>query len=157
MQVSGTLLLLGLLALLHAARNVKSRQQSRPKGRRLRLEIDPSVWPELSSMTAPSLANRSLSPWTYTGSSEESRFPRWIYSAQCLTASCLSLRGEGEDAALEAAPIYYPTLVLHRVPKQRKANKKKGRSSREKYEFQLRTAVVSVGCTCVRPTVIPQQ
>lgn len=167
-QVSGTLLLLGLLALLHAARNVKSRQQSQPKGRRLRLELDPSVWPELSSMMPSSLANRSLSPWTYTwgpgeepflscpsgrcensvqrnnpekfvtlrrfanggdpsccrlpffarGSSEESRFPRWIYSAQCLTASCLSLQGEGEDAALEATPIYYPTLVLHRWAKE---------------------------------------
>lgn len=44
-----------------------------------------------------------------------------------------------------------------RVPKQRKASKKQARRSRVKYELQLRMEVVSVGCTCVRPTVIPQQ
>lgn len=66
------------------------------------------------SLQTEETPSRLLLPVFARGSSEESRLPRWIYNAECLTAGCLSLQGEGEDAALEAAPIYYPTLVLHR-------------------------------------------
>lgn len=59
------LLLLGLATLLHGARNVTPKQQSRPKGRRVKLALDRLVWPELSGRTASPLANMSLSPWTY--------------------------------------------------------------------------------------------
>lgn len=45
---------------------------------------------------------------------EASRLPRSIYNAQCLTSGCLSLHSGEEDASLEATPIYYQTLVLHR-------------------------------------------
>ena len=44
----------------------------------------------------------------------ESRVPRRISHAQCLTSGCLSLQGGGEDADLEAKPIHYQVLVLHR-------------------------------------------
>lgn len=53
-------------------------------------------------------------PFFARESSDVSRLPRWIYNAECLTSGCLSLQGDGEDASLEAKPIYYQTLVLHR-------------------------------------------
>lgn len=59
------LLLLGLSTLLHGARNATPKQQSRPKGQRVKLALDRLVWPELSGRTPLSMANMSLSPWTY--------------------------------------------------------------------------------------------
>lgn len=56
------LLLLGLSALLHAARSVRPRRKSQAKGGRVKLDPDPPAWPEISGT---SLANRSLSPWAY--------------------------------------------------------------------------------------------
>ncbi|CAI5683095.1 unnamed protein product [Oreochromis niloticus] len=86
-------------------------------------------------------------------SSVDSRLPRHISNAQCLTTGCLSPQGGGEDRALEAKPIKYEVLVLHRVLKP---SKKKGRQARKQYIFTLGTEVITAGCTCVRPTVIPQ-
>lgn len=47
-------------------------------------------------------------------SCEPARLPQQMSHAQCLTSGCLSLQGGAEDAALEAQPIYYQALVLHR-------------------------------------------
>ncbi|GAA6233907.1 interleukin-17F-like [Lates japonicus] len=159
--LSRALLMLGLATLLHATRkeqaiSVKFGRRTGLKGRKVRLVLDPSVQPQIASTSPSSIANMSLSPWMYRDSYMASRFPSRISHAQCLTSSCLSLRGEGEDAALEAKPIYYQVLVLYRVPKQQQ-NNKGGRKARNKYVFRLRTEVIPVGCTCVRPSVIPQQ
>ncbi|KAM7368240.1 hypothetical protein PAMP_014480 [Pampus punctatissimus] len=154
------ILVLGLASLLHATRknqavSVKLRQGTGFKGKTVRVILDPFVQPQAASMSAPNIANMSLSPWTYRESCEVSRFPQKMAHAQCLTSGCLSLQGEGEDAALEAKPIYYQVLVLHRVPRQKQINQR--RKKVRKYDFRLGTEVIPVGCTCVRPSIIPQQ
>ncbi|XP_070843856.1 interleukin 17a/f3 [Chaetodon trifascialis] len=156
-KVLRALLVLGLATLLHATRkcqavSVQLDQGTSLQGRTVRLVLDPSVRSQIASMSASTIANMSLSPWTYRESCVASRLPRQIAHAQCLTSGCLSLQGGGEDAALVAKPIKYQVLVLHRVPRQRH-NNKRGR----KYHFRLATEVITVGCTCVRPSVIPQQ
>ncbi|KAM7395793.1 hypothetical protein PAMA_007196 [Pampus argenteus] len=153
------ILVLGLASLLHAARkeqavSVKLRQGAGVKGRTVRLVLDTFVQPQTASVSASNIANMSLSPWTYRESFEVSRFPKKIAHAQCLTSGCLSLQGGDEDAALEAKPIYYQVLVLHRVPRQKQINQR--RKKVRKYDFRLGTEVIPVGCTCVRPSVIPQ-
>ncbi|KAF1376314.1 hypothetical protein PFLUV_G00210220 [Perca fluviatilis] len=154
------LLVLGLVTLLHATRkgnavSLKLGHGSRLKGQTVRLVLDPSMQPQIASTSASTIANMSLSPWTYRDSCEESRLPRRISHAKCLTSGCLSLQGGGEDAGLEAKPIYYQVLVLHRVPRKR-YSKKAGRMRMNQYDFRLGTEVISVGCTCVRPSVVPQ-
>ncbi|XP_049914851.1 interleukin 17a/f3 [Epinephelus moara] len=156
-----TLLVLGLATLLHAARkgqalSLKSGKGIKLKGKTVRLVLDSSVQSQIASISASTIANMSLSPWTYRDSYVESRLPRQISHAQCLTSGCLSLQGGGEDVALQAKPIYYQVLVLHRVQRQQPA-KKGGRKRRMKYDFRLGTELITVGCTCVLPSVVPQQ
>uniref|UniRef100_A0A667ZEN8 Uncharacterized protein n=1 Tax=Myripristis murdjan TaxID=586833 RepID=A0A667ZEN8_9TELE len=119
--------------------------------------MDNTLQSHIGSMSASRTANMSLSPWTYRSSCVASRFPQRISYAQCLTSGCVSPHGEGEDMALEAKPIYYQVLVLHRsitnfsVPYHREKihgwNKNK---QRKKYAFRLATETITVGCTCVR-------
>ncbi|XP_026146716.1 interleukin 17a/f3 [Carassius auratus] len=141
-----SVLLLYLLALLlngassekKSKRNRKSLYQK--KGRWVTL--DPSL--NLSMIVPPS-PNRSLSPWTYEDSYDSSRIPSKISEAKCEKAGCLTKNGE-EDFGLESKPIYYQINVLKRV-KDRKATH---------YTLQLETKVISLGCTCVQPVVVPQ-
>ncbi|KAG8011105.1 Interleukin-17F, partial [Nibea albiflora] len=155
-KVLRSLLLLVLAALLHATNgrrvSVKLERRNKLKGKTVRLILDSSVPLQMASPPASTIANMSVSPWTYKESCMESRFPRQIAHAQCLTSGCLNLQGE-EDASLVVKPIYYQVLVLHRIPRH---NNKGGRK-RRKYDFRLGTEVVTVGCTCVRPSVIPQE
>ncbi|XP_059212967.1 interleukin 17a/f3 [Centropristis striata] len=131
-------------------------QEAKPKERTVRLVLDPSVQTQIFTTSASTVASMSLTPWTYRDSCVLSRLPQRISHAQCLTNSCLSLQGGGEDVALVAKPIYYEVLVLHRVPRRdNKGGKKKKKNT--KYDFRLGTEVITVGCTCVRPSVIPQQ
>ncbi|XP_053192632.1 interleukin 17a/f3 [Scomber japonicus] len=153
------LLVLGLVS-LHACRReqtvkVKLGRGTGFKGKSVRLFLDPSVQPQIGRVSDGTISNMSLSPWNYSYTTVESRLPRRISHAQCLTSGCLSLQGEGEDLALEAKPIYYQVLVLHRVPRKEK-NNKEGKKSRRKYDLKLGTEVISVGCTCVRPSVIQE-
>ncbi|XP_037542007.1 interleukin 17a/f3 [Nematolebias whitei] len=147
-------LFLGLVSLLSASKRSRevSVQGTGPRGRTVRLVLDPSVKSYLYSQSALNLANASLSPWIYTNSMNASRFPERISQAKCQTSGCLSLQGVEEDLTLEAKPIKYQVLVLHRVPWQT-ALKKGGK---KKYEYVLGTEVITVGCTCVRPSVVPQ-
>nr|ALV83412.1 interleukin 17A/F3 [Miichthys miiuy] len=152
-----SLLLLVLATLLHATKgrmvSVKLGRRNKLKDKTVRLILDSSVSLQMTSPPASTIANMSLSPWTYRESCMESRFPRQIAHAQCLTAGCLSLQGgREEDASLVAKPIYYQVLVLHRIPR----HNNKGGWKRRKYDFRLGMEVVTVGCTCVRPSVVPQ-
>ncbi|KAM9840578.1 interleukin 17a/f3 [Aulostomus maculatus] len=144
-------LVLGLTSLLHTT----GTGQHRP-GRRARLVMDPAVELQTAPEYIPSIADMSLSPWTYSESWEASRVPRRISQAQCLTSGCLSLQGGGEDAALEARPIKYQVLVLHRIPRQRQ-NQKGRKKMAKRYNLRLGTEVVTVGCTCVRPSLRAQR
>ncbi|XP_030260605.1 interleukin 17a/f3 [Sparus aurata] len=153
------LLVLGLATLLHATRgghvvSVRLARGTELKGRTVRLHLDPSVQTHIGSTSTSDIANMSLTPWTYRESCEPSRLPQKMSHAQCLTSGCLSLQGGGEDAALQARPIYYQALVLHRV---QKPSKRGGRKLRRRYSFLLGTERITVGCTCVRPSVITQQ
>ncbi|XP_029352792.1 interleukin 17a/f3 [Echeneis naucrates] len=152
-------LVLGLATLLEATResqtvSVKMGTGPRGKGKILRLSLDPTALDQMNPIT--SAANMSLSPWTYRDSFVETRLPQRISHAQCLTSGCVSLQDGGEDYSLEAKPISYHALVLHRVSK-RNPKKRKGKKQRRRYVFKLGLEVITVGCTCVRPTVIPQQ
>ncbi|XP_053301350.1 interleukin 17a/f3 [Pleuronectes platessa] len=155
-------LMLSLATLLLASRkgrrvSVKFGRDTGLKGKQAKLILDPSVLPQIVNAFDSSIANMSLSPWTYRDSYEETRVPRRISHAQCLTSGCLTLQGGGEDADLEAKPIHYQVLVLHRVPRPQKRKNKKGRKANNGYIFRLGTEVVSVGCTCVRPSVVSQR
>ncbi|XP_041832200.1 interleukin 17a/f3 isoform X2 [Melanotaenia boesemani] len=130
------------------------RDGSRSRGANVKLVLDTSILPDLSRKSVSDIANMSLSPWIYRDSCDASRLPRRISQAHCLTSGCLSPLGGQEDLTLEVKPIQYQILVLHRVPKQ---IKKTGKRTKKKYEFVLGTEVVTVGCTCVRPAIIPQQ
>lgn len=148
------LLLLSFASLLHAARKgkvvtVQMRDGTRSRGTNVKLVLDTSVLPYLSVKSASDIANTSLSPWIYRDSWDASRLPRRISQAQCLTSGCLSPLGGQEDLTLVVRPIQYQILVLRRVLK-------KTEKGRKKYGYALGTQVVTVGCTCVRPTVIPQ-
>ncbi|XP_063758644.1 interleukin 17a/f3 [Eleginops maclovinus] len=154
------LLLLGLASMLHAARKGQSvslnlGNGARRKANTVRLVMDPSVQTQHISASSATIANMSLSPWKYIDSCVPSRLPRRISHAQCLTSGCMSLEGGGEDAALEAKPIYYQILVLHKIPRQ-VHNRKGGRKTKQ-FDLRLETEVIPVGCTCVRPSVIPQK
>ncbi|XP_037607170.1 interleukin 17a/f3 [Sebastes umbrosus] len=153
------LLVLGLATLLHAAGkgqavSLRLGQGVRPRGKTVRLILDPSVRPQMASTSTSTIANMSLSPWTYRDSCVASRLPQRISHAHCLTSGCLSLPGGRENAALEAKPIYYQVLVLHRVRRPRRT---KNGKMKNRYDFRLGTEVITVGCTCVRPSVLPQQ
>lgn len=156
------LLVLSLAMLLHATTTkikvvrVKLDQGPGLKGRTVKMILDPSVQPEFISTSDSTTANMSLSPWTYWESHNDSRMPSRISQAQCLTSHCLSLQGGGEDAALQAKPIQYQVLVLYKVKRSR-PNKEGRRKARKQNIFRLGTEVITVGCTCVRPSVIPQQ
>ncbi|KAF6715291.1 Interleukin-17F [Oryzias melastigma] len=152
------LLLLGVLSLVHAkegrAPPARLKQGPGPKYRTLRVNVDPSVMPQFTSASTSNLANSSLSPWTYRENFNSSRLPKRISEAECRTSGCV--RNGVEDDSLEAKPIQYQILVLYRVQRQQSVGKKKKKKSR-KYDFILGTQVITVGCTCVRPSVIPQQ
>uniref|UniRef100_A0A8C3ALW0 Interleukin 17a/f1 n=1 Tax=Cyclopterus lumpus TaxID=8103 RepID=A0A8C3ALW0_CYCLU len=139
-----------LVLVLGLTVSMKSGQGARLRGASVRLDLDPSVMPQIGR-AASTIANMSLSPWTYRESRVESRLPRQIFHAVCLTSGCLSLQGGAENAGLEAKPIYHQVLVLHKISKQRPGTRR-----RKWYSLRLGTEVISVGCTCVRPSVVPQ-
>ncbi|XP_054900076.1 interleukin 17a/f3 isoform X1 [Poeciliopsis prolifica] len=157
MLMTGVFLLLGFVWVIPVAskNRIISVQQLSPRGKTLQLALDSSVKSYLSHSSASNIANLSLSPWTYIDSFNSSRLPQRILQANCSTSSCLNLQGRGDDATLQVKPIKYQVLVLYRALKKRKINKKG--KKKNKYIFMLGTEEITVGCTCVRPTVIPQE
>ncbi|XP_008396384.1 interleukin 17a/f3 [Poecilia reticulata] len=156
MLLTRVFLLLGFVSVIPVASKTQiiSVQELRPRGKTMQLALDSSVKSYLSHSSASNIANLSLSPWTYIDTYNSSRLPQKILQANCSTSGCLNLQGRGEDASLEAKPIKYQVLVLYRTLK--KKNNKKGKK-KNKYIFMLGTEEITVGCTCVRPTVIPQE
>ncbi|XP_014829438.1 PREDICTED: interleukin-17F-like [Poecilia mexicana] len=156
MLLTRVFLLLGFVSVIPVAskKRIISVQELRPRSKTMKLVLDSSVKSYLSHSYASNIANLSLSPWTYIDTYNSSRLPQKILQANCSTSGCLNLQGRGEDATLEAKPIKYEVLVLYRTLK--KKNNKKGKKQ-NKYIFMLGTEEITVGCTCVRPTVIPQE
>ncbi|XP_012707333.2 interleukin-17F-like [Fundulus heteroclitus] len=159
--VTRVFLLLGFASVLPAAGKkrlvpLQLGQDISPRGKTVKLVLDPSVNSYLSFRSASNVADLSLSPWTYIDSFNSSRLPERISQANCSTSGCLNIHGGGEDLTLEAKPIKYQVLVLYRSRKERK-NKKAGKKAKKKYVFLLGTEEITVGCTCVRPSVVPQQ
>uniref|UniRef100_A0A9J7XRM3 Interleukin 17a/f3 n=2 Tax=Cyprinus carpio TaxID=7962 RepID=A0A9J7XRM3_CYPCA len=140
-QVFRAVLLLYLLGhLLNGASSQKKSKRKSKKGKRVIL--DPSL---NLSMNAPPSPSRSLSPWTYEESWDNSRIPSEISEAKCEKKGCLTKDGE-EDFGLESKPIYYQINILRRVKKK----------NAMQYALKLETKIVSLGCTCVLPIVVPQ-
>uniref|UniRef100_A0A3B5LSY4 Interleukin 17a/f3 n=1 Tax=Xiphophorus couchianus TaxID=32473 RepID=A0A3B5LSY4_9TELE len=157
LQLTRAFLLLGFVSVIPVAskKRIISVHQIRPRSKTMQLALDPSVKSYLSHTSASNIANLSLSPWTYIDSYNSSRLPQKILQANCSTFGCLNLQGRGEDATLQVKPIKYQVLVLYRV-EEKQNNNKKGKKQ-NKYIFMLGTEEITVGCTCVRPTVIPQE
>ncbi|XP_072307771.1 interleukin 17a/f3 [Eucyclogobius newberryi] len=146
-----------LLALLDPLRCRESKNNlpkgGRVKGRTVKLFMDPAHTPRLSPPSSAKTANLSVSPWVYRTECVDSRVPRCLSHAHCLTSGCVNPESGREDLSLEAKPIYYQLLVLHRVPR-RKARRGKA-FLQKRYDFRLGSEVVSVGCTCVTPNMLP--
>ncbi|XP_077076911.1 interleukin 17a/f3 [Siphateles boraxobius] len=104
--------------------------------------LDSSPYTSMSASPSPS---RSLSPWTYETSFDDSRIPKTISEAKCEKRGCITEDGE-EDLGLESKPIYYQINVLRRVEGKNKTQ----------YALKLETKRVCLGCTCVVPIVVPQ-
>ncbi|XP_065112128.2 interleukin 17a/f3 [Paramisgurnus dabryanus] len=104
--------------------------------------MDPTL--NMTTFASPS-PGRSLSPWTYIPSTDPARIPMQISEAKCEKRGCLMENGE-ENLGLESKPIWYQINVLRRV---------KGKNKR--YTLKLESKVISVGCTCVVPVVLPQK
>ncbi|KAJ0060777.1 hypothetical protein NL108_000127 [Boleophthalmus pectinirostris] len=155
-SVFKAVLLLVLLTPLHCRKlqKVQTRGMRRAKGRTVKLILDPSLSTHVSSNLPLSLsnsANMSLSPWIYRKRCDPSRVPQCLYHAECLTMGCINPEIGVEDLNLEAKPIKYQLLVLHRVVRKQKKNFHR---DKKRYDFKLGTEEVSVGCTCVRPNVL---
>ncbi|CAL1586137.1 unnamed protein product [Knipowitschia caucasica] len=153
MHLLRTLLLLSLLAPL-SGRKTQGRG-GRWKGHTVRLRLDPKLPTGLPPLSSSSTANMSLAPWVYKTECVASRVPQCLSHARCLTSGCVLGDSGYEDRSLEAKPIYYQLLVIHRVPRRRYRTSRQ-RVQRKGYDFRLDTELVSVGCTCVRPIVLSQ-
>ncbi|XP_037553653.1 interleukin-17F-like [Nematolebias whitei] len=110
------------------------------------LRLDPNNL--VPSLKFSSLANDSISPWTYNISRDDTMFPHALSQAQCLLKTCLDHEGL-EDGGLESRPIMHQALVLRRV-------KAPGAGAGHGYHYRLESKLISVGCTCVRPKVVNQ-
>ncbi|CAL8243562.1 unnamed protein product [Lota lota] len=88
------------------------------------------------------LFNNSISPWTSNTTYDKDRLPLFITEARCSLQGCLNGHGT-EDLNLESKPIWFQTLFLRRVKSP------KGKS----YHYRLESKLITVGCTCVRPSI----
>ncbi|KAK9956660.1 hypothetical protein ABG768_014379 [Culter alburnus] len=146
-------LLLFLLALILGVECNSSQKKPKRKGKSKHLDArgkKDKLWFIMDStlnmsMTASPSPSRSMSPWTYETSFDNSRIPVQISEAKCEKRRCLTKDGK-EDWGLESKPIYYEITVLRRV---------KGKNATQ-YALKLETKIVSLGCTCVLPIVVPQ-
>uniref|UniRef100_A0A4W5N0N1 Interleukin 17a/f1 n=1 Tax=Hucho hucho TaxID=62062 RepID=A0A4W5N0N1_9TELE len=93
----------------------------------LPLHLDPNDLVPFHSIRP--IWNHSISPWTY----------------KCFLKGCLNITGK-EDRNLKSKPIFYQILVLRKVM-----------GSGKKCHYRLESKVISVGCTCDRPTIEHQQ
>lgn len=79
------MLVLGLVTLVHSTRKgqsalAKSGKGTGVQGKTMKLLINPSMVPQITSMSPSSMANMSLSPWTYRcGSGEKPRGPSMAF------------------------------------------------------------------------------
>ncbi|XP_055729519.1 interleukin 17a/f3 [Salvelinus fontinalis] len=159
------LLVLGLIMSLDGR---KKGQKTKPKaakgsgsdkvfgqrGMTVGLFLDPNL---KTAVPVLHIDSRSLSPWTYSDTYDETRVPQHLSQAQCQTSGCLTPDGE-EDMGLESKPIIHQTLVLRRVQGEKGSSggrKKKGK--KKGYFYKLDSEIVNVGCTCVRPSIFPQK
>ncbi|XP_010881432.1 interleukin 17a/f3 [Esox lucius] len=156
------LLVLGLVTSLHGLKKGSKNRARLGKGSGPEdttfLYLDSKI--ATPTLSVSSVANRSLSPWTFRNSHVKNRFPEYIAQAQCQMSGCLTPDGR-EDLSMESKPILYQILVLHRVEKDdgRKEKRKKGNVKKnrkgKRYFYTLKTEIVTVGCTCVRPIQLP--
>ncbi|KAG7276850.1 hypothetical protein CRUP_007987 [Coryphaenoides rupestris] len=93
------------------------------------------------------LFNRSTSPWTSNTTHDKDRVPHYMSEARCTLQGCLNAQGT-EDASLESKPIWFQALYLRRVKSPRAG---------DSYHYRLESKLITVGCTCVRPTIHHQQ
>ncbi|XP_038822963.1 interleukin-17F-like [Salvelinus namaycush] len=105
----------------------------------LPLHLDPNYLVPFHSIRP--IWNHSISPWTYNTTYDDRRFPPIISEVRCSLKGCLNIKGK-EDWHLKSKPIFYQILVLRKVM-----------GSGKKCHYRLEPKVISVGCTCVRPTI----
>ncbi|MEE6511997.1 hypothetical protein FKM82_018903 [Ascaphus truei] len=89
---------------------------------------------------AEGIESRSLAPWDYSLNVDPNRYPRVIAEANCLSSACTDSDGK-ENPDLTSHPIQQEIMVLRRG--QKDCN----------YIYTLETQLVTLGCTCTRPSV----
>ncbi|XP_029532041.1 interleukin-17F-like [Oncorhynchus nerka] len=117
----------------------KPAESSGPDTVILPLHLDPNDLVPFHSIRP--ICNHSISPWTYNTTYDDRRFPPIISEVRCSLKGCLNIKGK-EDRNLKSKPIFYQILVLRKVM-----------GSGKKCHYRLESKVISVGCTCVRPTI----
>ncbi|CAL8361409.1 interleukin 17a/f1 [Gadus morhua] len=105
-----------------------------------------SVAPSAPTQSVRPLSNHSISPWTSNITYEMDRVPHFITEARCSLQGCLNSHGI-EDRSLKSEPIWFQTLFLRRVKNP----------TDKKYHYRLESKLITVGCTCVRPSIVYQQ
>ncbi|XP_062324060.1 interleukin 17a/f3 [Osmerus eperlanus] len=120
----------------------------------VKLTLDSSLM-KTSPDVVSHLNNKALSPWKYRHMYDEDRIPQRLSQAECLSSYC-KFPNRGEDLGFESKPISYQTLVLRRIPSPGRRRGNKGRTTREDHVFRLESEIVTVGCTCVVPSIIQQ-
>ncbi|XP_031179370.1 interleukin-17C-like [Sander lucioperca] len=83
---------------------------------------------------------RSLSPWKYNISRNDSRFPHEIAFAKCLCNGCI-INGR-EDTSYNSVPVVVKLVVLRKTPCP---------WDKTKFVVKNDSEAIAVGCTCVVP------
>ncbi|XP_061139749.1 interleukin-17C [Syngnathus typhle] len=92
------------------------------------------------------LEKRSLSPWRYVSKLMKDHYPPTYVEAQCLCSGCIVINSTGRAEMTHdynSAPVNQTRVFL----KQERCNDGK------RYYLKPVSVVVTVGCTCARPSL----
>ncbi|XP_078111150.1 interleukin-17C-like [Sander vitreus] len=95
---------------------------------------------EAAAKMSGAVNQRSLSPWKYSISRVDNRFPNEIAFAECLCNGCI-INGR-ENMSYNSVPVVVKLVVLRKTPCQR---------DRTKFVVKKGFETIAVGCTCAVP------
>ncbi|KAI9513897.1 hypothetical protein NQZ68_038671 [Dissostichus eleginoides] len=88
-----------------------------------------------------SLQNRSLSPWVYTVTRDDNRFPHEIPFAKCLYKGCFI--NQREDMSYNSVLVHVQLTIMKKTPCKRHP---------DRYRVNRDSIIVPVACTCAVPS-----
>ncbi|XP_032376580.1 interleukin-17C [Etheostoma spectabile] len=99
-----------------------------------------STCAEAAEVMRGDVNRRSLSPWTYNITRDDSRFPHEIPVAVCLCNGCII--NQREDTSYNSVPVMARMMVLRKTACPQDTTK---------YAVKKVFENIAVGCTCVVP------